>query len=1120
MSESDGGYGADLTPELGRRLDAVCDRFEAALKTRTPAQPEDFLEGWHEPERSTLLRELHALEADYRRPPGQFDTLVPNSCGAGAPLVEGDAFGDYELLEEIARGGMGVVYRARQISLNRVVALKMILAGRDASPHDVLRFQTEAENTAGLDHPNIVPIYEVGEHQGQHYFAMKLIEGTSLGKCLPQLATDPKAVARLLAQVARAVYHAHQAGVLHRDLKPANILIDGRGDAHVADFGLAKRLVGDQGRSQSGAVLGTPAYMAPEQAEGRSRLMTTAVDVHALGAILYECLTGGPPFRGETPLETLQQVVSEEPVTPRLLNHKAPLDLQTICLKCLQKDPRHRYPSAETLAQDLERFLGGEPIQARRVGRAERLTRWCRRNPVIAGLSASVFLLLVAVSGGALLKSSELAAALEDSKEANRQANAMLWESLRDRARALRLSRSAGQRLESLRSIRKALSLPLPPGHSLQELQSEAIAALALPDIEVLHEWQGYPAGSAGLDFDSKLEVYARLADDGSVTVRLVAGDTEIASWREPIQSRWHTSESNLRLSPDGRFVAIRQPDSGQLIVRRLDGPNVVLWYEGAHARAAQAMDFSLDSRRLAYLRTDGSVAILDLSSKQVRELPRSGSDKEHGIRFAPDGRRFAVSVFRGTRHVIEIRSATTGQVEQTLALENGGFHPTWHPDGRTVAAGSQDGTIRLWDVATGEVRRQFIRPTGASMRCAFTARGDHLVSNDWENILRVWETSSGAQLFSFRASGYDFFRISPDDRILVGHFSDTKLQLLRLDCGPAFRTIECAPSAATSWFRGDHPISVHPDGHLLATSVGNYSLVLVDLVGVRETARLDDSDILPLSWENSESLLTSGARGLMRWPLRADPVQRVHYTCGPPQSLLDINSLTEWSVSADAMTLAIPARQENVTLLVQRGNPARTIRLGPQRDVRHCAISPDGRWVATGCHLTLDDFGAWVWSVADIKVIKKFPVPGLCHVSFSHDGKWLLTTGGGCRLWKVGSWDEGLRLEGNAGCFSPDSKLLAVNDSAGAIRLVRPESGKLVARLEAPEQTWLVPNTFTPDGAQLISVGMNTHALHIWDLRAIRKGLLELGLEGDFPMVPPASSAAMRPISVEVKAR
>ena len=373
----------DLAGELGeffRNHDAV-ERIAKPIREE-PALPET-LDGFRSAEEET-------------------DIVV-------APMVR--YFGDYELLGEIARGGMGVVFKARQVSLNRVVALKMILRGELATPADVLRFRAEAEAAGRLDHPGVVPIYEVGEHQGQHYFSMKLIDGGSLAQLMPELRKDAKAVARLMASTARAVHHAHQHGVLHRDLKPANILVDAKCEPHVTDFGLAKRVEGDSNITQSGVIVGTPSYMAPEQATGKKGL-TTAADVYSLGAILYELLTGKPPFKGETPLETLMQVMEREPAKPRTLNPRADRELETIAMKCLEKEPTRRYASVEALADDLERWITGRPIQARPTTPVERVVKWAKRQPLLAGAagvaaSAAIGLLILS---GILWRNAELRA--------------------------------------------------------------------------------------------------------------------------------------------------------------------------------------------------------------------------------------------------------------------------------------------------------------------------------------------------------------------------------------------------------------------------------------------------------------------------------------------------------------------------------------------------------------------------------------------------------------------------------------------------------------------------------------------------------------------------------------
>lgn len=331
-------------------------------------------------------------------------TSALGGSGTDAPLGSVRYFGDYELIAEIARGGMGVVFRARQMSLNREVALKMILTGQLAGPADIARFHAEAEAAANLDHPNILPIYEVGEHQGQQYFAMKLVPGGNLAAKVAELVKDSKAAVAVFTKVCRAVDFAHRRGILHRDLKPGNILLDADGTPYVTDFGLAKKVDGDSNLTQSGAIVGTPSYMAPEQARAEKQL-TTGVDVYALGAILYELLTGRPPFRGPTVLDTILQVLEKEPTDPRSVNLKVDRDLSVIALKCLEKNPAKRYESAAALADDLDRWVRDEPILARPVTRTERVWKWTKRNPGRAAVvAAGVLVLVVATVAGLVIR--------------------------------------------------------------------------------------------------------------------------------------------------------------------------------------------------------------------------------------------------------------------------------------------------------------------------------------------------------------------------------------------------------------------------------------------------------------------------------------------------------------------------------------------------------------------------------------------------------------------------------------------------------------------------------------------------------------------------------------------
>jgi len=383
-----------------KREEQIRELFSQTLE-RPPEQRAQFLDqackGEPElrPQVDSLLR-AHERAGDFLKRPPQ-----PSPCEpALTPLTPGTkvrSFGDYELLEEISHGGMGVVYKARQISLNRLVALKLILAGRLASEAEVKRFHAEAKAAANLTHPNIVGIYEVGLVEGQHFFSMQYIDGRSLH----QLESDGrwradagKQAAQLVATVARTVQFAHDRGILHRDLKPANILIDADGEPHVSDFGLARRIGADSGLTMEGAVLGTPSFMAPEQAAGKTKELSAAADIYSLGAVLYFLLTGRPPFAAASPLDTLVQVLEGEVVVPRAINPRVARDLERICLRCLEKSPDRRYATVGTLAKDLERFIRDEPVHVRPPGLQPLLIHWMRCQPALVlrliGLGISV----------------------------------------------------------------------------------------------------------------------------------------------------------------------------------------------------------------------------------------------------------------------------------------------------------------------------------------------------------------------------------------------------------------------------------------------------------------------------------------------------------------------------------------------------------------------------------------------------------------------------------------------------------------------------------------------------------------------------------------------------------
>src|SRR6266700_659902 len=616
-------------------------------------------------------------------------------------------FGDYELLEEISRGGMGVVYRARQVSLNRPVALKMILAGRLATPTSMQRFHTEAEAAARLDHANIDPIYEIGEHDGQHYFSMKLIPGGTLAnaslKPNVQSRRSVEEAARLVSTVARAVHYAHQRGILHRDLKPTNILLDEQGEPHVTDLGLAKLAEDDSSLTMSAAILGTPAYMSPEQAAGQSKGLTTAADIYGLGAILYELLAGQPPFRAETAVETLRQVWEQEPTGPRTLNPAVDRDLETICLKCLSKDPQRRYSSAEMLADDLDRWQKGEPIHARPVNSVEKLWSWCRRKPAFATVLALVILLLLVVGIGSPI------AALRINRD-RRQTEHLLYVANMNVAQQAWEENNVGRLRLLLEETRDS------PDRGFEWYYWQRQIHLAQKTIS------GAMKGAISVAF----------SPDGQ---RIFGCTLE------------HTAAAKVWDAASGRELFALKPQ----------GP-----FTGPAA-------FSCDGRLVAFGSTNGTASAYDASSSQEILRLNGHAGAIRWLAFSADGHWIATASEDQTAMVWN--AATGLRAHVLKGHTGTVMHVAFSPDGRRIVTGSYDKLVKVWDAANGLELFSLTGHTDWVVTVAYAPDGQRIVTGGRDQRVIVWDVAERRALLTLEHGlTVDAAAFSPDgQRIVVG---------------------------------------------------------------------------------------------------------------------------------------------------------------------------------------------------------------------------------------------------------------------------------------------------------------------------------------------------------------
>ncbi len=1076
--------------------------------------------------------------------------------------------GDFRILREIGQGGMGIVYEAQQESLGRHVALKVLPP--TISRNDVFRerFQREARAAARLHHTNIVPVFGVGEDQGVLYYAMQFIQGQSLDtvlddvKRMRRLATtanpaeqptlvpegaeaahclltgkfktaEPesgtslapaticdqvsiqteaaapladsgthsglsnlpetryyRSIAWVGVQAADALAHAHGQAVLHRDIKPSNLLLDIHGTLWITDFGLAKTQDSED-LTHSGEIIGTLRYMPPERFEGKGDARS---DIYALGVTLYEMLTLTPPFTGGDRVKLMAQITGDTlPAPPSQATPLLPRDLETIVQKAMARDPAGRYASAGDMAEDLRRFLENRPIKARRNSVAERLARWCRRNPAVACLLAAVFLLLICLTVGSMVAAFRLHAEREAVVAAEADGTEKLYKSLVAQADASRFSHRVGQRFDTLKAVSEAADLVrerhMPP-ERFDNLRTLAIAALALPDFRTLRTWEGHPHGSGHWTADDQLRSYARVEQNGVISIRRIDTD-EVTARLDALRF-----DDYLRFSPGGRFLA----DQGQQ-------PRLRVWdLSGARPRLTLDVEkktavFHPDGLHMLIVHSNGSLHLHDLEASGQEHLLPEQIRAAEGMLFAPRADRLA-TIEGGRVQILDGKTfknlAALPEPQRVLSL-------AWHPGGNYLAVVCTEHDIHVWDLKkmTRSTILEGCRNAGLSLE--FTPDGDRLLSQGFEGTIRLWDWRTGRQVL--QRPGNLELRGSIDGRLLIG--LDTRLELVELASGREYRSFvqQSQVGKDVSYWN----VAVHPRGRLAAVAMSDHTR-LFDLQTGDELAALPRGRIT-LAFDAQGALLTNGSFGLQRWPIQPKAGSD-RWQVGPPEILHGGNFV---DLACDNKGQVIGQGSHEGAILVRPGK--RTMHLGPHFDARHIAISPDGKYAATANHNGTD--GVKIWNTETGRLLLRLPFGAGCSALFSPDGSWLSAGGlrGRCML-EVGAWKQRtLEDREEARAFFPDGSFYATIPSQGIIRFLESSTGRELARLEDPDDSPGGAIAFTPDGATMVLSSDFTHALHLWDLRAVRKQLAEMGLDWDAPPFPQAAQRqpATAPLQVTV---
>jgi serine/threonine protein kinase/WD40 repeat protein len=1039
-------------------------------------------------------------------------TAEPADSGGAGPASGLQQLGEYRILREIGRGGMGIVYEAEQESLGRRVAIKVLPFHSLLGAQHVERFHQEARAAARLSHPNIVPVFGVGEHLGLRYFVMQYIPGQGLDAVIAEVrrlrvnAKDSKQsdiaidlsnggrqryhhnVARIARDAALALDHAHRAGVLHRDVKPSNLLLDPTGHVWLADFGLAKS-EGNEDLTGSGDFVGTRRYMAPERFQGWS---DPRGDVYSLGLTLYELLALRPAFIEGERGRLLRKGPAEEPPPLRRFDRSVARDLETIVLKASAKEPLQRYVSAGAMAQDLERYLRGEPVEARRSTALGRLARWCARNPVLAGLASAVLLLLVLIAS----ISSRYAVELKLERDLGRD---KLRGSYLTQARNLLLSRQPGQRFGALEALGDAANIA--PG---SDLCDEAAAALAFDDARVVESWTKHRDDSAW--FDDDLRRIASTTQTGEVIVRSTADDRELVRLPGP---GYDVPYVHAVFHPDGRHLAVRYHKDNvfdRWTVWDLERKEPVARVDDG-ARTG-GLDFHPHDGSMLVAARGGILRSIEIPSGRIVTEYRLPADV---IRLAihPGGDLVALCWIGSSAG--NLFQWSSGRILRAYLHEGRPNQFAWDPRGRFLAVACHDFSAYLWDAETGALRWRKEHQAEA-VRVAFHPRGDFVLTGGWDEKIHARDAWSGRDLFVLPRQEP---RPSRDGRSLgnVGSFGYDLVEL------------SPAPSAFTLYGHekpnDKHPymVALEPGGRL-AASCGTDGARIWDLISRQEVAHLPVGPIYSVEFEEGgDHLITCGEWGLWRWPIRerlAGGRRRV--VLGPPASVTPLSDLWRHSAADGGRGVAIIHQRTHAHVLT-RDELGPGKRLDEDDWIERIAYSPDGRWVAgtskTSNHLVL-------WDVSSAKKVKTLEnVYGA--LAFDPRSRYLVVgTPVEYLFLRMGDWAIVRRLPRparqslvGAVAFDRQGDVMALAHTVSRIWLVDVESGRRITELEAPDPG-IISSLALDLGSGFLAASTPSHRCQFWDLRAIERQLAaanlpwELHCSGDGPTREPLHADAV----------